>query len=501
MHRCRWLRTATSGHVGAAWITSVSSRCTASRALLAWHVDNEPSWPGVQRLHEPEHLGPAHLTDDEAVGPEAQRGVEQPLECDRGDSVGRRRPGLQPHDVIGGRCQLGGVLEHDDPLARRVTIVSRLDSSDVLPDDVAPDTTTLQRRSTRSARTCATGWGRERVEGEGVVRKRRSDRQVPPSEIGGTTAHTRVPSASRASTIGVVRSSRRPSGARIRSITMARSARWDLAPPREVAMTFDPDVAIGVHEHLVDGRIAEQRVEGAEAVEPGDSRPDEALGVLAAGQGSEPANVGADGVLGVARLVLRGAAQRRDETVVEVAAGHHATRRGSLWMLRGSLPASRPRSAARAICGSYAIFATTGAFNDRAMSAADQVAAGLLDEHDPVRRLAERGRAGEGDVARTGDEQAACSGRSAIDRGIGWHETDRWRAEPDVGDELDVARRHPPAELGPARRRCGMHDAPRGTSRVVASSWIARSSTACGGASDSNQSLRPWPAGVGIPSA
>jgi hypothetical protein len=100
----------------------------------------------------------------------------------------------------------------------------------------------------------------------------------------------------------------------------------DVASAHHVAVALDPDVATSVHEHLVDRRVAEERVEGAEAVEPGDRGPDEALGVLGAGQGSEPANVGAHGILGVAGLVLSGAAERCDETVVEVAGDHHATR-------------------------------------------------------------------------------------------------------------------------------------------------------------------------------
>lgn len=104
-----------------------------------------------------------------------------------------------------------------------VTSVSRLDSSEVFPEDVAPDTTRLHRRSTSSPRTCATVGDANASSRSGVGWKRRSDRHVPPSEIGGTTAHTLVPSARRASTIGVVRSRRRPNGARIRSITTARS--------------------------------------------------------------------------------------------------------------------------------------------------------------------------------------------------------------------------------------------------------------------------------------
>ena len=76
---------------------------------------------GVQRLDEREHLGPADLADDEAVGSQPQRRAHQLLERDRRRAVRARRPGLEAHEVVGGGQQLDGVLDRDDALAAAVS--------------------------------------------------------------------------------------------------------------------------------------------------------------------------------------------------------------------------------------------------------------------------------------------------------------------------------------------------------------------------------------------
>ena len=73
---------------------------------------------GVQGLHERQHLRPAHLADDQAVGTQPQRGAHELLERDGVRPVGCRRPGFEAHEVVGRRQQLGGVLDRHDPLAR-----------------------------------------------------------------------------------------------------------------------------------------------------------------------------------------------------------------------------------------------------------------------------------------------------------------------------------------------------------------------------------------------
>ena len=139
-----------------------------------------PVVAGVQRLDEGEHLGAAHLADDQAVGTQPQRGAHELLERDRRWAVDGGRAGLEPEEVNGGRQQLGGVLDRDDPLARSATrpssgveqrrLARRRGAAD---DHVAP------RRSTSWPTSAVTAWRAEGVErrvngrGSGARRGRR----------------------------------------------------------------------------------------------------------------------------------------------------------------------------------------------------------------------------------------------------------------------------------------------------------------------------------------
>ena len=93
----------------------------------------------------------------------------------------------------------------------------------VLPEPVPPLTTTLRRSDTAVANDSS--WPSVRVPDSTSCRgpgrrtpKRRIERTGPSTASGGITTLTREPSASLASTIGLSSSTRRPSGARIRSI-------------------------------------------------------------------------------------------------------------------------------------------------------------------------------------------------------------------------------------------------------------------------------------------
>ena len=103
----------------------------------------------------------------------------------------------------------------------------------------------------------------------------------------------------------------------MRSVTTARSAaaRW---PARDhPAVALDPDVAVGVDEHLVDRLVVEQGVECAEAVEPGDRGAHEPLAVGRAGERGDASHVGPHDVVGGAVVVGRGPTQLADEAVVD----------------------------------------------------------------------------------------------------------------------------------------------------------------------------------------
>ena len=136
------------------------------------------------------------------------------------------------------------------------------------------------RRSPGSTRAPATAT-RQQLRGgggHGPVRHQLAQREAlrggsggssgtgPTSDSGGTTTFTRDPSASRASHSGDASSTRRPSGARIRSIACSSSAvgaerdrgRLDLPAALHVHR------AGAVHHHLVHRRVRQQRLERAE---------------------------------------------------------------------------------------------------------------------------------------------------------------------------------------------------------------------------------------------
>ena len=116
--------------------------------------------PGVERLQQVHRLGAADLADHQPVGAHAQRGAQQVGERDLADAVGRGLAGLQPHDVRVTEAELGDVFQRDEArLLARPRWASAL-SSVVLPDEVAPLTTTLQRRCTSVAQQRATTAGR-----------------------------------------------------------------------------------------------------------------------------------------------------------------------------------------------------------------------------------------------------------------------------------------------------------------------------------------------------
>ena len=108
-----------------------------------------------------------------------------------------------------------------------------------MPDPVPPPMTTFSRPRTQAVSRSATG--RVKVPNamrsstvNGSVANFRMVSDEPSSEIGGTTAFTRLPSGSRASTIGLASSTRRPTRATMRSMIRRRcvssvndaGARW-----------------------------------------------------------------------------------------------------------------------------------------------------------------------------------------------------------------------------------------------------------------------------------
>ena len=91
------------------------------------------------------------------------------------------------------------------------------DIKDVLPDDVAPDTTTLMFRWTRSRTISVHVVGPNEASGKMRRENFRIEMVAPPTATGEITTHARDPSDSRASRMGDRRSSLRPDARAMRS--------------------------------------------------------------------------------------------------------------------------------------------------------------------------------------------------------------------------------------------------------------------------------------------
>ena len=80
--------------------------------------------------------------------------------------------------------------------------------------------------------------------------------------------------------------------------------------------TFNPHLAAGVDEHLVDGRVAQQRVEPTEPLEAGKHRVDQRGGMLGPRQRGQPAHVAAHCRVDITRFARGDLAHRGDEVFV-----------------------------------------------------------------------------------------------------------------------------------------------------------------------------------------
>ena len=119
----------------------------------------------------------------------------------------------------------------------------------VLPEPVPPLTTMLERAPPPSRSSAATAGAANASSAIRATPKRRIVRHGPSTATGRTITFTRDPSAKRASTIGLDRSTRSPSGATIRSMrwgTVASSSTSSVAfePPWRSTHTAPPPLTI-----------------------------------------------------------------------------------------------------------------------------------------------------------------------------------------------------------------------------------------------------------------
>ena len=96
--------------------TMFSMRDSASRGELACTVRQRAVVARVHRLQHVEGLAAAALADDDAVGPHAQRVLDQVALQDLALALDVRRTRLEADPVLVLDLQLGGVLDGDDPL-------------------------------------------------------------------------------------------------------------------------------------------------------------------------------------------------------------------------------------------------------------------------------------------------------------------------------------------------------------------------------------------------
>ena len=266
------------------WRTAVSGRLQVGhrhhrveaiqRVARAVGVDRRQAAvvAGVHGLQHVQRLVAADLADDDAIGPHAQ-GVDDQLALrDRALALDVRRPRLQPDDVPLPQHQLGGVLDGDDALAFRDEAGQHVEQR------------RLAGAGAAARRGCSAGWRRPRRRKSSIGGSATGGRpgRAPPSAIGpepadrehgpssasgGMMALTREPSGSRASTIGLDSSMRRPTELTMRSMICIRcvSSRNDRGALLELALALDVDLVVAVDQDVRDVRVGEQRFERPEA--------------------------------------------------------------------------------------------------------------------------------------------------------------------------------------------------------------------------------------------
>ena len=226
---------------------------------------------GAQRHEQVERLRPAHLADDQPVRAHPQRVAHEPADRDLAAALQVRRPRLEPHHVRQREPQLGRVLDRHHALGGIDERGERAERRRLARAGAAADQQRAARARPRGrgSRAAAASASRARRRSAGAKprgRKRRIVSSGPSSASGGSTTFTREPSGSRASHSGSASSARRPSGARIRSIAWRSSAslakRTSVCASRPAAL--DPHRRGPADEQLVDGRVAQQRLQRPE---------------------------------------------------------------------------------------------------------------------------------------------------------------------------------------------------------------------------------------------
>ena len=163
---------------------------------------------GVHGLQQVDRLGAAHLAEDDAVGPHAQRVLHQVAHADLAVALEVGRPRLQAHDVRLLHAQLGGVLDGDDALAVVDHARQRVQHASSCPSRCRPTRSRFSRQ--RAAMRSTVAMAGEMLPCWAIWSKPiwrlpnfRIDTEAPSMASGGMMMLTRLPSSRRASQIGL----------------------------------------------------------------------------------------------------------------------------------------------------------------------------------------------------------------------------------------------------------------------------------------------------------
>ena len=227
---------------------------------------------GVHRLHHVEGLGAADLTDDDAVGAHTQGVAHEVALGDLAAAFEARRARFQRDDVRLLQPELRRVLDRDDALGVRDVAGERVEQRRLTGTGTAGDDRVelgLDAGAQELGQLRAS-WCRRATRSSIVILSWRNFRIVIVGLLGatgGTMMFTREPSGRRASTIGDDSSTRRPSGARMRSmmrddvVVVAEADRAEVEP----AFLFEVDRVRRVDHDFRNGRVLQQRLDRAEA--------------------------------------------------------------------------------------------------------------------------------------------------------------------------------------------------------------------------------------------
>ena len=250
-----WLRTAARGTPASPSSAIVSTRRSASAGPLAWQVERHPPWPVFMACSMSSASASADLADDDAVGPHAQGGPHQGADAHRRQPVGRRRPGLEPHDVVARQPQLGRVLDGHDALRPGQQPAQGVEQRGLPGAGAAGDDDVAARRPWPRPAARPPSGPQNSARGTAVAPNRRMVTVGPSTASGGSTTWTREPSGRRASTTGVARSARRPErGDDPLDEQVDRRPRQADVGALEPAGPFDPHRAGTVDEDVADLR-------------------------------------------------------------------------------------------------------------------------------------------------------------------------------------------------------------------------------------------------------